>query len=75
MHLLSPLYELLERQGGCADVASLRRDYPEVNWHTLDGWAKRQTWDQAHAIAFGRLVRFGAVLARSLAYAHAAQRR
>jgi uncharacterized protein YbjT (DUF2867 family) len=43
---LSPLYELLERQGGCADVASLRRDYPEVNWHTLDGWAKRQTWGQ-----------------------------
>jgi uncharacterized protein YbjT (DUF2867 family) len=45
--LLSPLYELLERHAGCADVASLRRDYPEVNWHTLDGWAKRQTWDQA----------------------------
>lgn len=30
--------------GGCADVAALRHDFPEVNWHTLDGWARRQDW-------------------------------
>jgi uncharacterized protein YbjT (DUF2867 family) len=41
---LMPLFGMLERQAGCADVAALRADYPEVNWHTLDGWAKRQDW-------------------------------
>jgi uncharacterized protein YbjT (DUF2867 family) len=30
--------------GGGADVAALRSAYPEVNWHTLDSWAKRQDW-------------------------------
>jgi uncharacterized protein YbjT (DUF2867 family) len=34
----------LDRNGGAADVAALRQDFPEVNWHTLDGWAKRQDW-------------------------------
>jgi uncharacterized protein YbjT (DUF2867 family) len=36
--------ESQERAGPRADIAALRRDYPEVNWHTLDGWAKRQQW-------------------------------
>jgi uncharacterized protein YbjT (DUF2867 family) len=27
-----------------ADVVELRNEYPEVNWHTLDGWALRQSW-------------------------------
>ncbi|MEX1181783.1 MAG: NmrA/HSCARG family protein [Gemmatimonadota bacterium] len=30
--------------GACADVVGLRSRFPEVNWHTLDGWAKRQDW-------------------------------
>jgi uncharacterized protein YbjT (DUF2867 family) len=29
---------------GRADVARLRRDYPLVDWHTLEGWARRQDW-------------------------------
>lgn len=27
-----------------ADVAALRRLHPEVNWHTLEGWARRLSW-------------------------------
>ncbi|HSJ25806.1 MAG TPA: NmrA family NAD(P)-binding protein [Longimicrobiales bacterium] len=27
-----------------ADVGWLRSEFSEVNWHTLDGWAKRQDW-------------------------------
>jgi uncharacterized protein YbjT (DUF2867 family) len=38
------MYDWLDRHGGAADVVALRRDYPEVNWHTLDGWARRQDW-------------------------------
>jgi uncharacterized protein YbjT (DUF2867 family) len=29
---------------GAADVEALRREFPEVNWHTLNGWASRQDW-------------------------------
>jgi uncharacterized protein YbjT (DUF2867 family) len=32
-----------ENDGG-ADVNGLRVSWPQVNWHTLDGWAKRQDW-------------------------------
>jgi uncharacterized protein YbjT (DUF2867 family) len=32
--------------GGCADVPALRHEFPEVNWHTLDGWARRQDWKE-----------------------------
>jgi uncharacterized protein YbjT (DUF2867 family) len=31
-------------QAAGADVVELRNAYPEVNWHTLDGWAARQSW-------------------------------
>jgi uncharacterized protein YbjT (DUF2867 family) len=41
---LAAMYEWLDRNGGNADVTALRREFPEVNWHTLDGWAKRQDW-------------------------------
>jgi uncharacterized protein YbjT (DUF2867 family) len=41
---LAGMYEWLDRNGGAADVTALRREFPEVNWHTLDGWAKRQDW-------------------------------
>lgn len=36
----------IEKNEGGADVQALRRNYPRVNWHTLDGWAKRQNWPQ-----------------------------
>jgi uncharacterized protein YbjT (DUF2867 family) len=41
---LSPVYDWADGGGDSADVVALRRDYPEVNWHTLDGWASRQNW-------------------------------
>ena len=46
------LCEWIGAHGGCADVVGLRRSHPQVNWHTLDGWAKRQDWSilSAHAV-------------------------
>jgi uncharacterized protein YbjT (DUF2867 family) len=41
---MAAMYEWLDRSSGGADVVALRRDSPEVNWHTLDGWARRQDW-------------------------------
>ncbi|HUF51739.1 MAG TPA: NmrA/HSCARG family protein [Longimicrobiales bacterium] len=38
------LFDWLDRNDGCSDVVALRSTYPQVNWHTLDGWAKRQDW-------------------------------
>jgi uncharacterized protein YbjT (DUF2867 family) len=38
------MYEWLDRNGAASDVVALRRTWPEVNWHTLDGWASRQDW-------------------------------
>jgi uncharacterized protein YbjT (DUF2867 family) len=43
------LYEDMNLNSGYADVVGLRRRYPEVNWHTLDGWARRQDWASATA--------------------------
>jgi uncharacterized protein YbjT (DUF2867 family) len=34
----------LNRVGYSADVAGLRRDYPEVGWHTYEEWAMAQDW-------------------------------
>jgi uncharacterized protein YbjT (DUF2867 family) len=41
---MAAMYEWLDDYGRTADVVRLRADYPEVNWHTLDGWATRQDW-------------------------------
>ena len=38
----------LGEHGGGADVSGLRTDWPQVNWHTLDGWAKRQDWSRLY---------------------------
>lgn len=43
------MFEWLDRNQGVADVAALRREFPQVNWHTLDGWARRQDWGQLDA--------------------------
>ena len=36
--------EWMNRVGYSADIAGLRRDYPEVGWHTFEEWAKAQDW-------------------------------
>ena len=27
-----------------ADIEGLRHEYPEVGWHTFEGWATEQDW-------------------------------
>ena len=39
------MLEWWDRVGYSADIAGLRRDYPEVGWHTLKDWAKAQDWN------------------------------
>lgn len=38
------MMEWFDRVGYSVDVASLRRDYPEVGWHSFTDWAKGQDW-------------------------------
>jgi uncharacterized protein YbjT (DUF2867 family) len=38
------MFEWFDQVGYSADIAALRRDHPEVGWHTFDGWAKEQEW-------------------------------
>ena len=40
----SIMYEWLERVGYSADIAALRRDYPELHLHSFEQWAKAQNW-------------------------------
>ena len=43
---MTNMYEWFERVGYSVDTALLRRDYPEVGWHTYEAWAKEQDWKQ-----------------------------
>jgi uncharacterized protein YbjT (DUF2867 family) len=38
------MFEWFDQVGYSADIAALRRDHPEVGWHTFEGWAKEQEW-------------------------------
>jgi uncharacterized protein YbjT (DUF2867 family) len=40
----SHMFEWFNRVGYQVDPAALRRDYPEVGWHTFAGWAREQDW-------------------------------
>ena len=33
-----------ERSHVLANMKSLRRDFPEVTWHTFEEWARKQDW-------------------------------
>ena len=37
-------FEYLARTEPAVDVAGLREAF-DINWHTLDGWARRQSWE------------------------------
>ncbi len=39
------MFEWLQREGYHAHISLLRRDYPEVGWHTFEDWARVQDWD------------------------------
>jgi uncharacterized protein YbjT (DUF2867 family) len=38
------MFEWFDRVGYSADIAGLRREFPEVGWHTFEEWAKAQSW-------------------------------
>ena len=38
------MFEWFDEVGYSADISALRRDHPEVGWHTFEGWAKEQDW-------------------------------
>jgi uncharacterized protein YbjT (DUF2867 family) len=39
------MFEWFQRVGYHANISLLRRDYPEVGWHTFEDWARVQDWD------------------------------
>ena len=41
---LGKMFDWFNQVGYSADIPTLRRDYPEVGWHTLEEWAKAQDW-------------------------------
>ena len=38
------MFEWFDRVGYSADIEVLRREHPEVGWHTFEVWAKEQNW-------------------------------
>ena len=38
------MFEWFDSTGYAADIKSLRRDFPEVTWHTFEEWARKQDW-------------------------------
>lgn len=40
------MYQWFDRVGYSADIARLRRDFPEVGWMSFEDWAKVQDWKQ-----------------------------
>ena len=38
------MFEWFDQVGFSADIAALRREYPEVGWHSFEDWAKAQDW-------------------------------
>jgi uncharacterized protein YbjT (DUF2867 family) len=41
------MFEWFESTGYAADIKSLRRDFPEVKWHTFEQWTRQQDWSQS----------------------------
>lgn len=38
------MFEWMDKKGYTADIAALRRDYPEVGWRSFEDWARAQDW-------------------------------
>lgn len=43
------MYEWFDRVGYDADAAALRREFPDVGWHTFADWARQQDWSALDA--------------------------
>jgi hypothetical protein len=41
---MARMFEWFDKTGYAADIKSLRRDFPEVTWHTFENWARQQNW-------------------------------
>jgi len=41
---MAVMFKWFDRTGYAADIKSLRRDFPEVKWHTFEEWAGKQDW-------------------------------
>ena len=41
---MARMFEWFDSTGYTADIKSLRRDFPEVKWHTFEQWARQQDW-------------------------------
>jgi uncharacterized protein YbjT (DUF2867 family) len=41
---LGKMFDWFNQVGYSGDIPALRRDYPEVGWHTLEEWANAQDW-------------------------------
>ncbi|WP_412537940.1 NmrA/HSCARG family protein [Longispora sp. K20-0274] len=41
---LAAMFEYFQTTGLDVDVAGLRRDFPEIGWHTFADWASAQNW-------------------------------
>ena len=41
---MARMFEWFDTTGYSADIESLRRDFPEVKWHTFRDWARKQDW-------------------------------
>jgi uncharacterized protein YbjT (DUF2867 family) len=42
---LGRMFEWFQREGYHVNIPLLRRDFPEVGWHTFEDWARVQDWD------------------------------
>jgi len=54
---LAAMFKWFDRTGYAADIKSLRRDFPEVNWHTFEEWVSQQEWsvlDQSRLLTGSR---------------------
>jgi hypothetical protein len=38
------MYGFLAGEGYRVDIAALRREVPEIDWHDLEAWASAQDW-------------------------------
>ena len=41
---LALMFAWFDRTGYAADIERLRRDFPEVQWHPFEAWARMQDW-------------------------------
>ena len=48
---MAKMYEWFDTTGYKADIQGLRRDFPEVAWHSFKTWAQRVNWEHMLAVA------------------------